>query len=70
MPDVDYDPVKDEHSECAIPCVWPPIFREIVKAIVEGDYELSRGIPWVAPVSSATAKQIREYVEGYGDGVG
>lgn len=67
MLEVNRDPVKDEDNEYTIPSVWRPTFQGIVKAIAEGDYELSRGIPSVAPVSSATAKQIREYVEDYGE---
>lgn len=69
MTDVDYHPVKDEHDERAIASAWLPTLRQIVKAIAEGDYELSRGISSVAPVSSATAKQIRDYVEDYGETV-
>jgi len=41
--------------------------REVVKAFIGGDYDLSRGVPYVAPVSSKTAKQVREYVADYGE---
>jgi hypothetical protein len=67
MQNMDRDPVKDEHNEYTIPFVWRPTLREIVKSIARGDYSLSRGFSSVAPVSSATAKQIREYIEDYGE---
>jgi hypothetical protein len=59
------DPVKDEEREHAIASTWRPTLRQIVRAIAEGDYGLSRGIPAVGPVPSATANQIRAYVSQY-----
>ena len=60
-------PVKDEDGSHPIADEWRPTLREVVKALAEGDYELSRGVPSVAPVSNATAQQIREYVADYGE---
>ena len=62
---VDSGPLKDDDDEYLIPGVWRPTLREIVDAIAEGDYELSRGIAFVAPTGSATAKYIRENIEDY-----
>ena len=59
------DPVKDEEKEHPIATTWRPTLRQIANAIAEGDYGLSRGIPAVGPVSSATANQIRAYVSQY-----
>lgn len=59
--------VKDEEAQHPIPTAWRPVFSEIVKAFVRGDYRLTTGIPGVGPVSAKTAKQIKEYVEDYGE---
>lgn len=61
------EPVKDEDGAHPIANAWKPALREIIKAFVEGDYELTRGIPSVAPVSKATADQIRMYIADYGE---
>lgn len=65
MHHVTRDPVKDEEKEHPVAGAWRPTLREITKAIAEGDYGLSRGIPNVGPVSDATANQIRTYVSQY-----
>jgi hypothetical protein len=65
MPSADSDPLKDEDDEYPIPNVWRSTLQAIVDAIAEGDYELSRGIPFVATIASASAKHIREYIEDY-----
>lgn len=59
--------VKDEDEQRPIPTAWRPIFREIVQALVAKDYQLSTGIPGVAPVSAETANQIDGYIEDYGE---
>ena len=64
---VNVNPVKDEEAAHAVATAWRSTLREMVKAIAEGDYGVSRGIPTVAPVSSATAEQIRASVAGYGE---
>lgn len=65
--DTDALAVKGEDEQCPIPMVWRPVFREIVKAFVGKDYRLSIGVQGVAPVSAKTAKQIKEYIEEYGE---
>jgi hypothetical protein len=58
---------KNEEEELPIPHVWRPIFKNIVKAFVNKDYNLSSGVNNVNPVSDKTAEQIREYIEDYGE---
>ncbi len=58
---------KDENNERPIPTAWRSIFRKIVNAFVCHDYLLSSGIPGVAKVSDATATQIRNYIDEYGE---
>jgi hypothetical protein len=58
---------KNEEEELPIPHVWRPIFKNIVKAIVNKDYKLSLGVNNVNPVSDKTVNQIQEYVEDYGE---
>lgn len=57
--------VKD-CREGPVPTVWRETLRQIVAALAEGDFQLSRGIRGVAPVSAETATQIRDYVGDYG----
>lgn len=61
------EPVKDSDREHPVADAWRPVLREIVKALVERDYELSRGVPSVEQISKATAEQIRYYIEDYGE---
>ena len=61
------DPVKDEDREHPIANAWRPTFRQIADAIAEGDYDLSRGVPNVGPVSGASADRIRLNVSHYGE---
>lgn len=61
------EPVKDEGGENPVPDAWRPALREIVHALVQGDYGLARDIPGVAPVSPETAEHMRAYVSGYGE---
>lgn len=58
--------MKDEESERPIPTAWRPVIRKIVQAFAGQDYQLSDGLPGVAPVSPDTSEQIRKYVEDYG----
>ena len=67
MKDVNIKPIKDEEAAHAIVTGWRSTLREIVRALAEGDYRVSRGIPTLAPVSSTTAEQIRTYVSSYGE---
>ena len=59
-------PTKDETAPYPIPAAWRETFREIVRALAEGDYALSRGLPNVRRVSDDTSEQIRDYVADYG----
>lgn len=58
--------VKDGESERPIPSVWRPTIQEIVRAFVHQDYQLSGGVPGVAPVSTETSERIKSYVQDYG----
>lgn len=58
---------KNEEEELPIPHIWRTIFKEIVKAFVERDYEVIRGIKNVNPVSKSSADQIKGYIEDYGE---
>ena len=59
-------PVKDEENELPIAEAWRPTIEQVVRRFAEGDYALDEAVAGVAPVSTETAKQIREYVEDYG----
>jgi hypothetical protein len=50
----------------AIAGVWRPMIREVVRAFVNGDYGLTKGVSGVEPVTTATEKQIRTYLANYG----
>ena len=58
--------IKDEEVERPIPTAWRPTIREIVRAFVREDYQLSGGVSGVAPVSPETAEQISKYIQDYG----
>lgn len=58
---------KNEEEELPIPQVWRPIFKNIVNAFVNKDYNLSSGVNQVNPISDQTAEQIQEYIEEYGE---
>lgn len=66
-PNADIPVVRDADDEHPIPSAWRPVLADIVAAFASHDYRLEQGIPGVAPVSDATATQIREAVEDYGD---
>lgn len=61
------EPVKDEHAAHPIADAWRPAFKEIIKAFVEGDFALHRGLQFVMPVSSSTVHQVKTYIAGYGE---
>ena len=58
--------VEKKEEEGPIPNVWRPTFEKIVNALVEKDYRLG-SIPNVNPISIDTAKQIKEFIEDYGE---
>lgn len=59
--------VKDLDEAHLVASSWRPVLRKVVQAFSEGDFDLSRGIPSVAPIASTTANQIRGYVAAYGE---
>jgi hypothetical protein len=60
-------PVKDAAKERSIPSAWRPAFREIVKALVGGDFKVNVGVVGLSPVSDDVAEQIQEYLADYGE---
>lgn len=58
---------QNEEEELPIPHEWRKTFQAIVKAFVKYDYELSAGIKNVKSISGNTAKQIKEYIDDYGE---
>jgi hypothetical protein len=44
-------PVKDEDEAHPVASAWRPTFHDVVKALVEDDYALARGVPRVGPGS-------------------
>ena len=59
--------VEKNEEELPIPHLWRPTFKAIVSSFTKGDYGLSTAIKNVNPVSNDTARQIREYIEDYGE---
>jgi hypothetical protein len=60
------DALKDENCEQPVSASWRPVLREIVRAFVRGDYQLTAPIADVAPVHVDTAEHIRAYIADYG----
>ena len=58
--------VKDLDAAHPIPGAWRPMLRAVVQRFVEGDYQLARGVPGVAPIDADTAAHIRAYIADYG----
>jgi hypothetical protein len=59
--------IKDPTNQHPIPSDWRPIFEKIIRAFASGDYSLKNGISHVKPVDHATVKQVKGYVESYGE---
>jgi hypothetical protein len=59
--------LKDPSSQQLIPSVWRPVFCEIVRAFVRGDWTLSRGVPGVSPIPARLAERMAAYVRSYGE---
>jgi hypothetical protein len=60
-------PTKDANEPYPIAAEWRPVFQAIVRAFVERDYTLSRGLPNVRLRSDRTAELIRDQVADYGE---
>jgi len=58
---------KDESKEGPIPSVWRQVFRDIVGALVKGDFKLSAGVQGVSPVTDDDAEHMESYVRDYGE---
>lgn len=62
-----HPPIKDEAGEPhPIPECWRSTIQQIVRAFVEHDYALSRGIPSVTLEAADTPDQIRDYIRDSG----
>ena len=59
-------PVEDPDSAHPVAIAWRPVFREIVRAFVRGDFRLAGGIEAVEPVPADVAMQIERYLADYG----
>lgn len=59
--------LKDEDAAHPVASAWRATLGDIVRAFVANDYALRRRPNSVAPVSSADADQIREYIADYGE---
>lgn len=60
-------PSKDPNRPDQIADVLRAPLRAIVQAWTSGDYVLSAGVPMVDPPDLETARQVREYIEDYGE---
>ena len=58
--------LKDEHEQKPIPSVWRSTFSDIVEALKQGDYGLTRGVASVRPISAEKAAGIARYIKNYG----
>jgi hypothetical protein len=66
-PSPDFVPVrKDETAQHPVATVWRPVLEDIVRAFVQGDYELSLRPSSVMPVRTHVGQQIREYISDDG----
>ena len=59
--------VKDASKQGPIPSAWRPVFQDIVKAFVRGDFKVSTGVPGVSLVRDNVADQIESYIKDYGE---
>lgn len=67
MAEIETTPVKDQESQHPIADAWRQTLREIVKAFVEGDFALTRGVASVSPVAPRDADRMLRYVADYGE---
>jgi hypothetical protein len=58
---------KDIESQKKIPAIWKETLIEIVDAMKEGDYQLSRNITNVPKLSENVAMAIKRNIESYGE---
>lgn len=60
-------PTKAIGVQRPVPACWRPIFSEVVRAFIRGDFALEVAIPSVQPPSSKAAVQMQGYVVDYGE---
>jgi hypothetical protein len=58
---------KDEHSQHTVASVWRQSLTAIVKALVQHDYSLARGIAGVDPLPGKKADRIERCISDYGE---
>ena len=62
----DQEPSEDETNQRPVPRIWRTTIEQIVRRFVAGDFELTGGVPGVAPLSAHRAEPIRAYVRHCG----
>ena len=58
--------IRDPGRAHPVAGTWRPIFAEVVHRFALGDFTWGDGVRGVAPISEATAGQIRDYIADYG----
>lgn len=62
----EFFPSKDAESESPIPRLWRRYFDEVVSCFAAKDYRLTRCVSSNVSVSESSSRQIKVYVEDYG----
>lgn len=57
---------KNADHQIAIPKAWRSTLAAIVQALVEADFELTRGVASVQPVPKDLANHLRDSIRAYG----
>lgn len=57
---------KDDAIQQAVPTFWRPVLTAVVRAFVQGDYQLKAGVPGVEAISTETATHICDSIHSYG----
>jgi hypothetical protein len=58
---------KDPEREHPVATAWRPVFREVVRAFVAGDFRLGAALARGAEIDDKTAEQVARYVAQYGE---
>jgi len=58
---------KDAENQKKVPEIWKGVFREVVDALKDGDYQLARDITNVSTISEKVAMAIKGNIESYGE---
>jgi hypothetical protein len=59
--------VKDEDAAHPVAALWRPMLCEVVRAFVQGEYQLSRAVPHVEPLTPLKAARIQANIAEYGN---